>query len=273
MRARPTARDLVDTDPTDTEPVFGPTRASTRPGRRGPTRLGRPGAPTTSDEDGRASAEPRRRADAGRPGDDELQIAVELDERRARRPQPAAADDRRGPAARSTEVATHPAWASAQRRGHRVRGDRLRGARRRSVLEQGKAGQGPRHRATTRPSARRCSRRSGHFGVEAQIVGTVVGPHVSRYELRLAPGTKVSKITQLKDDLAYALASTDIRILAPIPGKQAVGVEVPNQRRRLVRLGDIYGGRPQGARRWSPGSARTSPATPSGPTCRRCPTP
>jgi DNA segregation ATPase FtsK/SpoIIIE, S-DNA-T family len=85
----------------------------------------------------------------------------------------------------------------------------------------------------------------GHFGVEARIVGTVTGPHVSRYELKLAPGTKVSKITQLKDDLAYALASTDIRILAPIPGKQAVGVEVPNQRRRLVRLGDIYGGRPQ----------------------------
>jgi DNA segregation ATPase FtsK/SpoIIIE, S-DNA-T family len=87
----------------------------------------------------------------------------------------------------------------------------------------------------------------GHFGVEAEIVGTVIGPHVSRYELRLAPGTKVSKVTQLKDDLAYALASTDIRILAPIPGKQAIGVEVPNQRRRLVRLGDIYQGRPSGS--------------------------
>ncbi|MDX6616638.1 MAG: segregation ATPase FtsK/SpoIIIE, family, partial [Solirubrobacterales bacterium] len=87
----------------------------------------------------------------------------------------------------------------------------------------------------------------GHFGVEAKIIGVVSGPHVSRYELKLAPGTKVSKITQLSDDLAYALASTDIRILAPIPGKQAVGVEVPNQKRRLVRLGDIYGGRPKGA--------------------------
>jgi S-DNA-T family DNA segregation ATPase FtsK/SpoIIIE len=85
------------------------------------------------------------------------------------------------------------------------------------------------------------------FGVDAEIVGTVVGPHVSRYELRLAPGTKVAKVTQLKDDLAYALASTDIRILAPIPGKQAIGVEVPNQRRRLVRLGDIYQGRPSGS--------------------------
>jgi S-DNA-T family DNA segregation ATPase FtsK/SpoIIIE len=75
----------------------------------------------------------------------------------------------------------------------------------------------------------------------------VSGPHVSRYELQLAPGTKVSKVAQLRDDLAYALASTDIRILAPIPGKKAVGVEVPNQRRRLVRLGDIYDGRPKGS--------------------------
>jgi S-DNA-T family DNA segregation ATPase FtsK/SpoIIIE len=87
----------------------------------------------------------------------------------------------------------------------------------------------------------------GAFGVEARIVGVVSGPHVSRYELQLAPGTKVSKFTQLKDDLAYALASTEIRMLAPIPGKQAVGVEVPNRRRRVVRLGDIYQGRPKGA--------------------------
>jgi S-DNA-T family DNA segregation ATPase FtsK/SpoIIIE len=85
----------------------------------------------------------------------------------------------------------------------------------------------------------------GHFGVEAKIVGIVSGPHVSRYELRLEPGTKVKKVTELGNDLAYALASTDIRILAPIPGKQAVGVEVPNSRRRIVRLGDIYAGRPQ----------------------------
>ncbi len=85
----------------------------------------------------------------------------------------------------------------------------------------------------------------GHFGVEAKIVGIVSGPHVSRYELRLAPGTKVKKVTELANDLAYALASTDIRILAPIPGKQAVGVEVPNTRRRIVRLGDIYSGRPE----------------------------
>jgi S-DNA-T family DNA segregation ATPase FtsK/SpoIIIE len=85
----------------------------------------------------------------------------------------------------------------------------------------------------------------GHFGVEAKIVGVVSGPHVSRFELRLAPGTKVKKVTELANDIAYALASTDIRILAPIPGKQAVGVEVPNRTRKMVRLGDIYAGRPE----------------------------
>jgi DNA segregation ATPase FtsK/SpoIIIE, S-DNA-T family len=89
----------------------------------------------------------------------------------------------------------------------------------------------------------------GHFGVDAQVVGTVTGPHVTRYELRLAPGTKMSKVSALKDDLAYALAATDVRILAPIPGKQAVGVEVPNQVRRIVHLGDVYQEAPKG---WSP---------------------
>ncbi|MGH2854611.1 MAG: DNA translocase FtsK 4TM domain-containing protein [Solirubrobacteraceae bacterium] len=89
----------------------------------------------------------------------------------------------------------------------------------------------------------------GHFGVQAKTIGTVAGPHITRYELRLAPGTKVAKVAQLKDDLAYALAATDIRILAPIPGKQAVGVEVPNARRKIVRLGDVYQEPPP---EWSP---------------------
>jgi S-DNA-T family DNA segregation ATPase FtsK/SpoIIIE len=89
----------------------------------------------------------------------------------------------------------------------------------------------------------------GHFGIEATVVGRVTGPHITRYELRLAPGTKVAKVAQLKDDLAYALAATDIRILAPIPGKQAVGVEVPNARRRIVHLGDVFQEPPAD---WSP---------------------
>ena len=114
------------------------------------------------------------------------------------------------------------------------------------LLEKGKGDQGPDTR--DRDAVSKALLESlAHFGVEARLLGVVSGPHVSRYELQLAPGTKVGKISQLKDDLAYALASTDIRILAPIPGKKAVGVEVPNQRRRLVRLGDIYDGRPKGA--------------------------
>jgi len=78
------------------------------------------------------------------------------------------------------------------------------------------------------------------FGVEATVTGQISGPRVTRYELQLAPGTKVSKVAGLRDDLSYALATTEIRILAPIPGKQAVGVEVPNLSPRLVTLGDIY---------------------------------
>ncbi len=112
------------------------------------------------------------------------------------------------------------------------------------VLERGKGDKGPDPR-DQEVIGRKLVETLGHFGVEAKIVGVVSGPHVSRFELRLAPGTKVKKVTELSNDLAYALASTDIRILAPIPGKQAVGVEVPNTRRRLVRLGDIYAGRPE----------------------------
>jgi S-DNA-T family DNA segregation ATPase FtsK/SpoIIIE len=113
-----------------------------------------------------------------------------------------------------------------------------------SALERGKGDKGPDPR-DQEAIGRKLVETLGHFGVEAKIVGVISGPHVSRFELRLAPGIKVKKVTELANDLAYALASTDIRILAPIPGKQAVGVEVPNSRRRMVRLGDIYAGRPE----------------------------
>ena len=89
----------------------------------------------------------------------------------------------------------------------------------------------------------------GHFNVDARVIGTVTGPHVTRYELRLAPGIKMSKVAQLKDDIAYALAAEQVRILAPVPGKQAVGVEVPNRVRRMVHLGDVFQEAPAG---WSP---------------------
>jgi S-DNA-T family DNA segregation ATPase FtsK/SpoIIIE len=76
-------------------------------------------------------------------------------------------------------------------------------------------------------------------GVETQLVGSTVGPTVTRYELELGPGVKVAKVTSLQKDIAYAMAATDVRILAPIPGRSAIGVEVPNSRRQLVALGDL----------------------------------
>ena len=103
--------------------------------------------------------------------------------------------------------------------------------------------------AEQRETAQRLVESLGHHGVNATLVGTVSGPHITRYELQLAPGIKMSKVANLRDDLAYALASTEIRILAPIPGKQAVGVEVPNENRQTVTLGDVWQDSPKG---WSP---------------------
>ncbi|MGB6058642.1 MAG: DNA translocase FtsK, partial [Microthrixaceae bacterium] len=76
-------------------------------------------------------------------------------------------------------------------------------------------------------------------GVETRLVGMVVGPTVTRYELELGVGVKVARVTSLNKDIAYAMASPDVRILAPIPGRQAIGIEVPNHDRQIVHLGDI----------------------------------
>ena len=75
--------------------------------------------------------------------------------------------------------------------------------------------------------------------VNARLTKIVPGPTVTRYEIELAPGVKVSRVTNLASDIAYALATPDVRLLAPIPGKSAIGVEVPNRKRQLVTLGDV----------------------------------
>ncbi len=76
-------------------------------------------------------------------------------------------------------------------------------------------------------------------GVEAELTNIVPGPTVTRYEIELAPGVKVSKVTSLSHDIAYALATPDVRLLAPIPGRSAIGIEIPNRQRKLVSLGDV----------------------------------
>ena len=76
-------------------------------------------------------------------------------------------------------------------------------------------------------------------GVDAQLTKIVAGPTVTRFEIELAPGVKVNRVSSLSHDIAYALATPDVRLLVPIPGKSAIGVEVPNRKRRLITLGDV----------------------------------
>ncbi|MGX8705650.1 MAG: DNA translocase FtsK, partial [bacterium] len=107
------------------------------------------------------------------------------------------------------------------------------------LLESGEAEDQSDHARIDREKAQLLEDTLSSFGITAQLTGIAHGPAVTRFELKPAPGIKVSRITSLSDDIALNLAAKSVRIEAPIPGKAAVGVEIPNEKVEMVRLRDV----------------------------------
>ena len=108
------------------------------------------------------------------------------------------------------------------------------------LLEESEQTRNPNiHREQDRVKADKLIETLQSFGIESRLIGVAHGPAVTRFELQPAPGVKVSRITSLADDIALSLAALSVRIEAPIPGKAAVGVEIPNDKIEMVRLRDV----------------------------------
>ncbi len=169
----------------------------------------------------------------------------EVKKRRGRKAEPAAAD----PAAAETELTpvVDPHTGELEPPPHtpipqRVEQLALSGDIAYSLPANDVLKPGSPHKARSRASdgvVDRLTQVLEEFGIDAQVTGYTRGPTVTRYEVELGPAVKVEKVTALSKNIAYAVASADVRILSPIPGKSAIGIEIPNTDKEIVSLGDV----------------------------------
>ena len=109
------------------------------------------------------------------------------------------------------------------------------------------------------------------FGVEAQVLGFMTGPVITLFELSLAAGVKVSQISNLAADIARALAVPGVRVVSPLPGRDTIGIEVPNLDKEIVRIKELMQSAPEAdGEMYLPTWARTPEETRSSPTWREC---